>query len=82
MASYPITPRFVHKCCPGLSMEEWNVFLSLLELDKEEEVLEEEGEEENEENDDDVESNLYGRPTKGRKKEIKQKERTRKNKQK
>ena len=63
-------------------MEEWNVFLSLLELDKEEEVLEEEGEEENEENDDDVESNLYGRPTKGRKKEIKQKERTRKNKQK
>ena len=70
-------PRFVGKCCPGVSMEEWNVFLSLLEMDKVEEVLEEE-QEEGEENDDDEENNLYTRPTKGRK----QKERTRKNKQK
>jgi len=26
--------RFVHKCCPGVSLEEWNTFQSVMEMEK------------------------------------------------
>ena len=53
--------RFVHKCCPGVSMEEWNAFLSMLEPEEE---VEEEEEDEDEEDDHDKFNNRYTVPTK------------------
>merc|ERR550534_526101 len=43
--------RFVHKCCPGLSLEEWNTFQSVMEMEKslKESQLEDEDEEDDEE---------------------------------
>ena len=57
--------RFVFKCCPGLSLEEFNVFKAVLMIEEVEEDLEEN--EELEYDDDDRESNTYTVPTKGTK---------------
>jgi len=55
--------RFVHKCCPGLSMEEFNVFKSLVMLE-DENSIEDEFEVVEEYNDDDYNSNSYTRKVK------------------
>jgi len=43
--------RFVHKCCPGVSLEEWNVFKSVMEMEKslKESQLDDEDEDDEEE---------------------------------
>ena len=57
--------RFVYKCCPGLSLEEFNIFKAVLMMEEVDEDLEED--EEIEYDDDDRESNTYTVPTKGTK---------------
>ena len=57
--------RFVYKCCPGLSVEEFNIFKAVLMMEEVDEDLEED--EEIEYDDDDRESNTYTVPTKGTK---------------
>lgn len=51
--------RFVHKCCPGLSMEEFNIFKSVM-LETED-GIEDEHEEPEDYNDDDRNNNSYTR---------------------
>jgi len=42
--------RFVHKCCPGVSLEEWNTFQSIMEMEKRaEEALVEDDDDDEEE---------------------------------
>ena len=57
--------RFVFKCCPGLSLEEFNVFKAVLMMEEVEEDPEDD--EELEYDDDDRESNTYTVPSKGTK---------------
>jgi len=57
--------RFVHKCCPGLSLEEFNIFKTVLMEEEGQNHLEED--EEVDYTDDDRESNTYTVPTKGTK---------------
>jgi len=59
--------RFVHKCCPGLSMEEFNIFKSVMLLEIEDEV-EDEYEDPEDYNDDDRNNNSYTRRTLSNKK--------------
>jgi len=56
--------RFVHKCCPGLSMEEFNTFKSHVFLENSE-YLEDEFDVDDDCNDDDIDSNSYTRLTPG-----------------
>jgi len=49
--------RFVHKCCPGLSVEEFNIFKTVLILENS--IIEDETFEEDDYNDDDKEDNSY-----------------------
>jgi len=52
--------RFVHKCCPGLSLEEWNTFQSVMEMEKRSEETIVEGED----SDDEEEGHNYNVPPK------------------
>ena len=57
--------RFVHKCCPGLSLEEFNVFQSLVLVEQSQDCEEEDWEEE--EDDPDGDNNAYTREVQRRK---------------
>eukprot|EP00092_Neocalanus_flemingeri_P009560 GFUD01010289.1.p1 GENE.GFUD01010289.1~~GFUD01010289.1.p1 ORF type:complete len:362 (+),score=81.48 GFUD01010289.1:38-1123(+) len=60
--------RFVHKCCPGLSMEEFNIFKAIIMLETTD-TVEDEFETLEDYNDDDIEDNSYTRKTKEKNKQ-------------
>jgi len=57
--------RFVHKCCPGLTVEEFNIFKSLILLENEEHESVDDSTVEDDFNDDDVDMNNYTILSKG-----------------
>jgi len=57
--------RFVHKCCPGLTMEEFNTFKSHIFMENYEHLEDEIDDVDEDECDDDINSNSYTRFTKG-----------------